>query len=311
MTDSTHRHALRRVFATRANERWARALAIGFLGVALAGCSLRTLAHPMGLGERAPARREPATPSSKIDEAKAQSAASPAEPYWPYHLAQLYLESDSTARAEAALGSAIARDSLYAPALSLLSKIDFDAGRHAQAIERLEAARAHADRFPGGTFPPVLLADLALHQEALGRHDRARELIAELPRSMRNETVSTSTYLALRGDAPDSAGALATAALHADPRSAANQNNYGITRLRAGDLDAARHAFGAAIEIDPRLPGPYYNLAILERFYALDDAAGARWFGLYRQRSGDDPDGLAQVFEKHETKTVAEKKDEP
>jgi Flp pilus assembly protein TadD len=81
-----------------------------------------------------------------------------------------------------------------------------------------------------------------------------------------------------------------------EPKRAANQNNYGITRLRAGDPDGAREAFQKAIKLDPTLPGPYYNLAILEKFYLFDDAAAAKWYAAYRARSSDDPDGLAHVF---------------
>jgi tetratricopeptide (TPR) repeat protein len=285
------------------------ALAIVLLVVALTGCGLHVLSHPLGRSDQAAARHAPETPAGRIAEARAQMAAAPADPYRPYHLAQLYLAADSTALGEAALHAAIARDSAYAPALSLLSKLDFDAGRHAEAVERLEAARARAQR-TGATFPPTLLVDLALHEEALGHADRARALIGAVPRSLREENASVSTYLTLKGDAPDSAGPLAAAAVKENPKSAANQNNYGITRLRAGDLDGARRAFRSAIDIDPRLPGPYYNLAILERFYAMDDGAAARWFSLYRQRSSDDPDGLAQVFDKN-GKDVAQKKDEP
>jgi hypothetical protein len=51
------------------------------------------------------------------------------------------------------------------------------------------------------------------------------------------------------------------------------------------------------MDLDSHLPGPYYNLAILEKFYLLDDAAAAHWFQKFQQRSSDDPDGLAKLFE--------------
>jgi Tfp pilus assembly protein PilF len=95
-----------------------------------------------------------------------------------------------------------------------------------------------------------------------------------------------------------------------DPKSGACRNNYGITRLRAGDPAAAREALQAAIQIDPRLPGPYYNLAILEKYYALDDAAAERSFGQYWERSHADPDRLAQALAPgHGPKDLAERKD--
>src|SRR4029453_3853658 len=82
----------------------------------------------------------------------------------------------------------------------------------------------------------------------------------------------------MRGASPDSANAAAAAMVRDRPKSAANQNNAGIARLRAGDPDGAEKLFQRAIELDSRLPGPYYNLAILEKFYRLDDSGAGRWF---------------------------------
>ena len=110
--------------------------------------------------------------------------------------------------------------------------------------------------------------------------------------------------MTLRGAAPEQAAEQAATAVREQPKSAANQNNFGITRLRAGDPKTARAAFLEAIALDPRLPGPYYNLAILEKFYALDDAAASRWFREYWKRSNDDPDNLAAVFDKDETRAA-------
>ena len=78
-----------------------------------------------------------------------------------------------------------------------------------------------------------------------------------------------------------------------------HQNNFGITKLRAGDVRAAREAFLAAIELDAKLPGPYYNLAILEQFYTFDEPAARRWFDAYWQRAKDDPDSLVRALGAH------------
>jgi len=272
---------------------------------AVSGCGMHLVGH------RSDAVTRPEEPKlsdlqRKILEAGQQSALAPQEPYWPYRLGQIYLEADSAARGEAALRTALSRDPSYAPALALLSKRYYDTGRHQQAVEMLESARTKAAASPDGV-PPGLIGGLALHYEAMGRHDLATGLVGAAPRSDAGSSRSALVYVTLRGDQPGAASDLARAALDDDPHSAVNQNNYGITRLRAGDPKAARTAFLKAIEIDPKLPGPYYNLAILERFYVFDEEAAGRWLEAYRQRASDDPDNLFATPKKGEPKPVAEK----
>jgi tetratricopeptide (TPR) repeat protein len=277
-------------------DRRVRAVAIAALVCAMAvlpGCGLSVLGHrvdPVQRGAKAPPT---ANLAESIRDTKEQGGLAPREPYWPYHLGQVYLSADSLELGEAALRSALAIDPTYVPALSMLSKLYFSTGRNQQAIDLLEAARARTETTPKG-FPPALRVGLALHYDAIGRADLARTALAGVP--SREREGSASVYMILRGQSPDSATDLANQALHDAPKSAVSQNNFGITRLRAGDPEAARRAFLSAIDIDPRLPGPYYNLAILDKFYALDDSQAAHWFKLYRERSSDDPDNLAQVF---------------
>ncbi|HKQ57434.1 MAG TPA: tetratricopeptide repeat protein [Candidatus Eisenbacteria bacterium] len=241
----------------------------------------------------------------KVLEAREQAALAPAEPYWLHRLGQIYLDADSTAQAETALQASLHRDPGYAPALALLSRVYYQSGRHQEGATLLEAARTRASA-AGGTLPPDLVAGLALHYEAMDRHDLAGALVGAKGGEARASR-SASVYVTLRGDTPGAAAEMAREALDEDPRSAANQNNYGITRLRAGDPKAARSAFQRAIEIDPKLPGPYYNLAILERFYMFDEEAASRWLSEYRKRATDDPDNLFAPVAKNEPKPAAGK----
>jgi tetratricopeptide (TPR) repeat protein len=244
--------------------------------------------------------------ASRPDDLRSQSALQPSEPYWPYAIAREAMDDDSLANAERSLQAALARDSSYPPALALLSKVYFRSGRHAEAIQLLEAARARLDGTNAG-FPPELLAGLALHYDALDRPDLAAELMGQVRKPESHGAGSARVYVVLRGESPDSADGMAKAAVDREPRSAVAQNNFGITRLRAGDPDGARRAFLAAVDLDPRLPGPYYNLAILEKFFLQDDPAAARWFKLYGERSQDDPDGLAEAFGKADAKQLSER----
>ena len=274
------------------------ALAIMLACATLAGCAANGPKH----GGEPITRKAKETPKrsgieEKIFEARDQSSVDVTEPYWPFRLGEIYAEADSVALAESALKSALRRNPTYAPALALLSKLYYHAGRHPDGIELLEAARTREGAFPEGV-PPALLGGLALHYEALGRHDLAAAVVAGAAGSDPGRARSALVYVTLRGEHPAAAADPARAAVEDDPRSAANQNNYGLTRLRAGDPKAARDAFLKAIEIDPRRPGPYYNLAIVERFYFLDDEAAARWLKAYRERANEDPDGLFKLFEK-------------
>ncbi len=274
---------------------------------ALAGCGARGI----GVRNEPVTRREAKAPKltevqEKLFEARDQSSVDVTEPFWPYRLGQVYAEADSNTRAESALKSSLRRDPAYAPALALLSKLYYDTGRHQDGVQLLETARARAGAFPDGV-PPALLGGLALHYEALGRHDLATAVVASAQGSDPGKAGSALVYVTLRGENAGAAADLARAAVDNDPRSAANQNNYGLTKLRAGEPRAARDAFMRAIEIDSRLAGPYYNLAIVEHFYFLDDVAAARWLKTYRERSSVDPDDLFRAIAPDETKPVAEK----
>jgi tetratricopeptide (TPR) repeat protein len=286
-----------------------RALAalVLLLPLALAGCGVPAVGRLGGLlggGSKAPS----ASPEEALAEAQLLTTMQPTEAYWPYRAGELLLAKGAAIEAEEALKTSLARDPSHAPALSLLSKIYFDAKRHEEAVVMLEAVRSNARVFPGG-MPRTLLEGLALHYDALGRPDVAAAVLDDIARSGAANAASPLVYLRLRGDTPDAANDPARTALDRNPRSAANYNNYGITLLRTGDPKAARKAFLTAIDIDPDMPGPYYNLAILEKYYLFHDDSAARWFRMYRDRANDDPDGLAQVLVKPAPDRVAEKKD--
>jgi tetratricopeptide (TPR) repeat protein len=288
--------------------RFRRAVALAMMlsaPAALNGCALGLVAHHSD--REPPQDRTGGSGSvSELVEVREKSAAQPAEPYWPYRMGELWLASDSLPQAEAALKASLARDGTYAPALALLSKLYYRTGRHEEAVRLLEPVRSRADAFPADARQS-LLAGLALHQQALGRPDLAGVTLAEVLPAPARDAGSAVVYVLLCGDRPDSALAPAAAAVRADPRSAVNQNNYGITRLRVGDPMSARRAFLASIDRDPGLPGPYYNLAILEKFYLFEDDDASRWFDAYWKRSHADPDSLLGVFAGGSQKPLVQK----
>lgn len=263
--------------------------------ILLSGCGAGNMFRHRRVGRDMPRSRHSQTAALQQNarsEVREQRDAS--DPYWAYEKARHHM-GDSTAVAEHELAEALALDPAYAPALALLSKLYFEQQRHAEGVSLLEAVRQHPGTWPAHDRAQ-LLAGLALHEDALGNAEQARLAMAEALTELPRDNASAVVYLALRGSAPDSAAGLAEEALRRNSKSAVSRNNAGIAKLRAGDVEGARRAFESAIERDASLPGPYYNLAILEKYYRLDDSAAGLWFAQYWNRSHDDPDGLNAVF---------------
>jgi tetratricopeptide (TPR) repeat protein len=238
--------------------------------------------------EREQAARWAADP---LAEAHERMVEEPAEPWWPTRAAQLEAAAGHTAAAENSLRTALARDSAYAPALTQLSRMLYQQGRHDEAVRLLEPVRDHRISLSDADRTAVL-SGLALHEAALGHDADARETLGALGHADRDDAVGVAGYLAVRGASADSALQLTEAAVKAVPGSAANHNNRGIALLRSADPDGAAREFERAIALDPTLPGPWYNMAILERWYRLDATAAAQRFQQYWTRSHADPDSL-------------------
>jgi tetratricopeptide (TPR) repeat protein len=277
------------------------ALACGSLVSLLAGCSVVHLGHAghaadVAAGASHEAEHDP------LAEARLRAQEQPDEPWWAYQEATLEAKAGHAAAAEAALRAAIARDSSYAPALTALSRMLYEQGRHEEAIQLLEPVRAGRVTMSDGERATAL-AGLALHEAALGRDADARETLAGLPR---DQAAAVTGYLAVRGTDRDAADKATQAALHDAPGSAAFHNNRGIALLRAADADAAEKEFLRAIELDPTRAAPYYNLAILERWYRSDAAAATVRFKQYWNLSHDDPDSLYAELGRGSPTPVAE-----
>ena len=242
-------------------------------------------------GRKRDANRTETQPTDALSEARLRATEQPREPWWPYRVAELEAKWGRREASEAALRDALGREPGYGPALTSISKLLYVQGRHEEAVALLAPVRDGAivmdedDR-------AAAIAGLALHEAALGHDDRARAALAALEKSGRGGALAVSAYLAVRGTDHKAALDLTEAALRSAPRSAAAHNNRGIALLRAADPDQAEKAFERAIELDPALPGPWYNLAILERFYRMDQAKAAQRFRQYWARSHDDPDSL-------------------
>jgi Tfp pilus assembly protein PilF len=256
----------------------------------LGGCSL------LGLGGKnsGPARvesRQEAPKPDKFAEARAQIQAAPREAYWPYHLAELYLAADSTAEAIDALKASLTADPGYAPSVSLLSRIYYDAHMHPQAVTLLEDYLAH-----NATAPDALRASLALNYDALGDTEKADAALAACAPGSR-DAASARVLSRLRGNDNTALLEEAKRALDDDAKSAANHNNYGIALLVAGRPFDARDEFRAALNLEGELPGALYNMAIVETFYFFDDSSGREWYARYLKVDNEDPDNLKAHFD--------------
>jgi len=261
------------------------ALGAGLVG----GCTWFGLSHGGADAGRVEPKAAPALDA--LAEARVQTAAAPREPYWPYHLAELEVAADSSAAAMDHLNATLALDPDYAPAVSLLSKIYYDAKMYPQAVTLLEGYLArHSDA------PDALRASLALHYDALGQADQADAALARCAPGAR-DAQGARVLASLRNSDSTAMLDAAQRALADDPKSAVNHNNYGVALLIAGRPTEAKNEFNAALDIDGALPGALYNMAILESFYLFDDSAGREWYTRYLRVASDDPDHLKAHFE--------------
>ena len=278
-----------------------RALACVALPALVTGCSVLHLGHsaPGGdvtattpdakpAGKKGHEKQAESQPLDPLAEAQLRAQEQPGEPWWPYQVATLEARAGRSAEAEASLRAAVARDSGYAPALTALSRTLYEQGRHEEAIRMLAPVREGRVTLSDGDRA-TLLAGLALHEAALGRDADARETASSLPRE---QAAGVNAYLAVRDTNRDEAEKATASALKDAPGNAAFHNNRGIALLRAADADAAEKEFLRAIELDPTRAAPYYNLAILERWYRQDAAAAAARFKQYWSLSHADPDSL-------------------
>lgn len=269
------------------------ALALGMMCTVLSGCSM------LGTGgEQAgvQSRQEEPKPDA-FAETRAQMTAAPREPYWPCHLAELYLGKESSAEAIDQLKASLAIDPNYAPSVSLLSQIYYNAHMYPQAVNLLEDYLAR-----NAQAPDALRASLALNYEALGDTDKADAALASCSAGAR-DAQCPRVLASLRKNDATALLAEARKALDTDDRSAANHNNYGIALLVAGRPFDARDEFKKALDIDGGLAGALYNMAIVHTFYFFDDTSGRDWYARYLKVDNDDPDNLKAHFDAVVTST--------
>jgi len=230
------------------------------------------------------------------------SAENPVEPFWPYRMAEVFVARRQVDSAEVYLRDSLSRDPSYEPALALHSKILYDAGKYSEGVQLLEKARERKS----GSLPVELCAALALHYQALGRKDDAESVVQSVEE--RNVDWKRNgpalVYLRLKGERFLDSPAIAKKSLEADPSNAVNLNNYGIAQLYGGDPEGAKRSFLKAHELDPKLPGALYNLAIVEHFYFFETTSARDWYRQYRALAPEDPDGLEGVFAAGDTETA-------
>ena len=245
---------------------------------------------------------DPKELASALDATRKEMGLSPQEPYWPFRMGELYNAADSTSQAVFFLKAALATDATYAPAAALLSKIYYDLHQYQTAVSLLDDfLKANPDA------PDAIRAALALHLEALGDVERAETVLDQCTTDSK-EVRATRMFVSLRGEEPGATLESAKQAVEEDSHSAANHNNYGIALLRAGKPVEAKKAFLDALELNDRLPGALYNMAIVEAFYFFDEQSGRQWFEKYKKYASDDPDDLSSLFgadvsKRTETKT--------
>jgi len=293
-----------------AGRRLRLVLGAAALAVTLVGCGggrVQPVSDPVADALRG-GGLDPAIAAGALTEAKLRAETHPSEPYWPFRAAQVHAALGEIDDAEAALVVALTRDPDHEPSLALLSKLYYESGRHEEALAILEGARQAAAE-QGRPFHPTLDAALALHYDMLGELGLAHETVEHLQdRGVSDDEVGgILTFVTLRGETPTEGATMAEASLDRADDDPVHWNNAGVSRLQRGDVAGARDALERAASLDPTLAGPHYNLAILYKFFLLDDGAASESFARYRTLSTDDPDGLAEVFDADPAPTLAER----
>jgi tetratricopeptide (TPR) repeat protein len=163
-----------------------------------------------------------------------------------------------------------------------LSRLDYDDGQYAAAVEGFLRA---IELDPGFTKAHD---NLGLSYEALGRNDEAIRSYQEAVR-LNREQKSKWPWPALnlglllsRLDRPDEAEPLFREVLRDDPRFPQGHYQLGVLLERRGQLEAAVAELEEAAGLDPAYPEPHYALARVYR----------------RRGEGDRADGALQEFQR-------------
>lgn len=272
------------------------ALALTAFATPLTGCAHLPLFSRSARAPRTPRAAVVTAPANAVNapSAASLSPAAPSAADAQVSAARAALAS-APEQAEQSLLAALSTDPHHAAAIGLLARLYYGQGRYAEGVEALRVAQEQPDAFESADRAK-LLAALALMQDALGEAVAAREAVARAHRASARDAGSAALYLELRRPTAAGPEELSRTVERSAGGDAAALNNVGIAKLRRGDVDGARRAFESAITRDSALPGPYYNLAILEQWWRHDRDAASRRFAQYWRLSHDDPDGLIAVF---------------
>jgi tetratricopeptide (TPR) repeat protein len=112
----------------------------------------------------------------------------------------------------------------------------------------------------------IALADLRRPEEALASYDQALVLKPDYPEALNNR----GTALRELGRAEEALASYEQA-IALKPDYAVAQDNRGLVLTELGRFDEAGDALAKAIDLAPRRVRSYYNLALLDRRWTLDD----------------------------------------
>ena len=215
----------------------------------------------------------------------------PDEPYWPFHMGELFSAVDSTEQAIDHLQTALAIDPAYAPAAALLSKLYYETELYDQAVALLDDFLSRDQ-----DAPDALRAALALHLEALGNVDRAQAVLNDC-------SASSKEARAPRG--PLSRFAATTCS-----RPWTRRNWPWRTIPAARLITTTTVSRSCSLAVPWRRARRFWTLSnstisfrarcttwqSSKHFIFFDEEAGRRWFERYKQYADKDPDDLETLF---------------
>jgi tetratricopeptide (TPR) repeat protein len=242
--------------ALRTRRRWLRAMMAPLLLLFVAAC--------------ASSGRRDLHPRSADEHQLRQEAAATASPEPLYQLSLLYLEQNRIDDAVLVLQECLQRDADYTPALTLLARTLYQAGRVFEALDWFS-------RRPVEAWPEPVQINIALLQAEAGNTIEARHILeSRLQGAWSRQARSNLAYLDLLDEETMTARKNLETLIRQNIDSPEVLNNLAVARLRDGDVEGSVEILQRLTSTHRDFAVAHMNLALLLQHWLFDEKGAAR-----------------------------------